>query len=135
LQHLFLYTDWLDDESFWLHMSACDIFLALLDDTPLSRYCFPSKVVNYMAIGRPIIATDIGDIGAFVRDYACGITYPVGGANLAQAIQALASDPEGARRMGERGKEAVSRDLSWEVLGEKIEKVYYQVLDTKKQFA
>jgi glycosyltransferase involved in cell wall biosynthesis len=124
LDQYFYFTGWLDDDSFWVMMSACDAFLTLMDDTLLNQYCFPSKLLNYMAIGRPVIVTDIGDAGDFVRERGFGFAYPVGGANLAEAVIRIKENPELAVEMGQLGREVVLGEYSWEQLSCRIEEIY-----------
>ncbi|MBE3086115.1 MAG: glycosyltransferase [Bacteroidetes bacterium] len=131
LEQYFIFTGWLDDKVFGNYLSSCDIFLTLMDDTPCSIYCFPSKLVNYMAVGRPMVVTDIGDAGDFIRQYGCGLVYPVGGENLARAIVYITLNPDEALLMGQRGRDAVMCDLSWEKLSKKIEGTYLNILENK----
>jgi glycosyltransferase involved in cell wall biosynthesis len=80
-------------------MSAFDIF------------CLPSLnegmgkvLVEAMALGKPIVASDVGGIKDLVRPGENGLLVPVGDvAALSEAISHLLGDPERCRRMGAAG--------------------------------
>lgn len=61
-----------------------------------------SGVLNVAAaFGRPVIATDVGEIGATVAAHGLGLVVPAGDpARLAEAIAELATRPDLAQRLG-----------------------------------
>jgi glycosyltransferase involved in cell wall biosynthesis len=70
----------------------------------------PSKVLGYMAAGRPVVASVPGDSATanVVRASGGGRVVTVAdGAALAQAIRAYATDPQRAGEDGRRGREYV----------------------------
>jgi glycosyltransferase involved in cell wall biosynthesis len=122
----------LADKDFWLHLSACDILLAPMENSPLQQYCFPSKIVDYMAVGRPIVVGDVGDAGDLVSSHGVGIAYRGGAGGLSQAIIRLASDADSRRAMGERGRAVVSGEFSWRTIAAQMENVYLTILCGKR---
>jgi glycosyltransferase involved in cell wall biosynthesis len=67
----------------------------------------PSKVLGYLAAGRPVIASVApeSDTAKMVRQGACGrVTTCMDPVALAQAIQGLADDPVSGLEMGRRGR-------------------------------
>jgi glycosyltransferase involved in cell wall biosynthesis len=67
----------------------------------------PSKVLGYMAAGRPIVASVAEDspTGEMIRLADCGlVTAPCAAAGLAAAIKKLADDRAAADQMGENGR-------------------------------
>ncbi len=133
LEKYTILSGWLNDEDFWLHLSACDILLAPLEDSPMHRYNFPSKIVNYMAVGRPIVVGDVGDAGEFVKRHGIGIAYQGGALGLAQAIAFLGSNPDKRHAMGERARQIVAGEMSWNIIAARLEEVYASVLSTKRR--
>ncbi len=51
-----------------LYLSACDVCWLPYRDSGANRGRFPAKLYDYMAIGKPVVATDIGDAGQLLRD-------------------------------------------------------------------
>ncbi len=64
----------------------------------------PMAVIESIALGVPVVASDVGDVGEMVGK--AGVCVPVGDADaLAAACVRLLSDPELRRRMSEAGRE------------------------------
>ncbi len=61
---------------------------------------FPHTVVESLAAGTPVVATDVGGVGEVVRDGENGLLVPAGDVEaLAAAVSRLAGDPELAARL------------------------------------
>jgi colanic acid biosynthesis glycosyl transferase WcaI len=100
--------------------SAADVSLVTLLPGH-GRTSMPSKVLGYLAAGRPVVAavdTD-SETARFLRRAGAGIVVPPGDPPaLADAIVALRDDPERRRAMGRAGRVYLERHCSQdEVLG------------------
>jgi glycosyltransferase involved in cell wall biosynthesis len=74
----------------------------------------PLKLYESMACGVPVICSDTPGQAEYVRAAQAGIVVPPEDpVAVADAAAELAADPERARRMGARGREAVEREYSW----------------------
>lgn len=81
--------------------------LALADVVVLSskREGLPRAVVEAMAAGKPVVATDVRGNRDLVKNGETGFLLPLGDVDgLARALLRLLGDPEMARRMGEAGQ-------------------------------
>lgn len=89
--------------------------LSLLRDEPNYRQSLPTKVVEYLARGVPVITTPLPAAATLVDEHRCG--WVVGfddPAGVADAVRRLRTDPSGRRAMASRGREAVRRGYSWQ---------------------
>jgi glycosyltransferase involved in cell wall biosynthesis len=89
--------------------------------------CGGSVVLEAMATGLPVIATDWGGPAEYL-DETCGILVPAGSragflAGLAAAVERLGGDPELRRRMGGAGRLRVE-PYCWEAKVERILEIY-----------
>ena len=50
-------------------INAADVAVVPNPENSFTKYCFPYKVVEYMACNKPIVATDVGDVGIFLRGF------------------------------------------------------------------
>ena len=78
------------------------------------HYFSPLKVYEYGAAALPVVASRIGQIPSVVEDGVTGLLVPPSDpAALATALDRLASDPAGARRMGAAARERMESRHSW----------------------
>ncbi|AZQ38817.1 glycosyltransferase [Streptomyces cyaneochromogenes] len=88
--------------------------LSLLHDQPNYRHSRPTKAVEYMAHGVPLVTTPTPLAADLVERYGCGLVVPYEDpATAADAVRRLRLDPEMRLRAATRGWEAALRDLNW----------------------
>jgi glycosyltransferase involved in cell wall biosynthesis len=99
-------------------LKASDIFTL-----PSYREGLPRSVIEAMAAGVPVVATDIPACRELVIEGETGLLVPVrDAAALAGAIARLAADAGVRRRMGERGRETAATEHDERlVLGRQLE--------------
>lgn len=95
--------------------------LSLLHDQPNYRISQPTKVVEYLAHGVPVITTPLPRAAELVTATGAGVVVPFTPSGTAapervlQAILRLDADAEGRRRMGARGHAYAAARLDWSV--------------------
>jgi glycosyltransferase involved in cell wall biosynthesis len=79
------------------------------------EYASPLKLIEYMALGRAIVAPDRENIRELVAHEESALLVPPGNAMaLAAALARLASDPALRQRLGAAARRTiVSRDMTW----------------------
>ena len=88
--------------------------LSLLHDEANFRPSMPTKVVEYMAHGVPVITTPLPLAVALVEGADCGFVVPFGDmAAAADAVLKLDRDPGLRAKMGVRGYDAAKESLGW----------------------
>ncbi len=88
--------------------------LSLLQDEPNFRHSMPTKVVEYMARGVPVVTTPLPAAADLVNRYECGFVVPFGDPRAAaEAVLKLAGDASLRAKMGSRGHEAALASLGW----------------------
>ena len=81
--------------------------LSLLQDEPNFRHSLPTKVVEYMARGVPVITTPLPAAAELARSHECGFVVPFGDARAAaEAVLELDRDASLRAKMGQRGHAA-----------------------------
>lgn len=102
------------------HLAAMDIGAAPY--LPQDNFYFsPLKVVEYMAAGLPVVASDQGDIRLLVGH--AGLLVPAGDPTaLSGAIKRLAGDRDLRGRLSEAAR-AQARDRDWTKVAERVEAV------------
>ncbi|WP_327720897.1 glycogen synthase [Streptomyces sp. NBC_00490] len=93
----------------------------------------PLGIVNLeaMACGTPVVASRIGGIPEVVEDGKTGVLVPVDDdfePALARALDSVLGDPEGARRMGEAGRERAVGEFGWDAVARRTVRLYEEIL-------
>lgn len=84
---------------------------------------FPNTVVEYMAMGKPVVATDVGGIPELVVDGETGLLLPPADSEkLAEALGRLIEDKEEREKMGSNGRKRVEEFFNIEDKVSELEK-------------
>jgi glycosyltransferase involved in cell wall biosynthesis len=99
------FTGELKAEEIVKELSDCQILLGLRTDHAYSHYGFPSKLTEYLASGRPIIASDVSDMSYIFTDGdQLRIIEPGNCNQLEETIIELLDQPEKAVELGLNGQ-------------------------------
>jgi glycosyltransferase involved in cell wall biosynthesis len=89
----------------------------------------PLKVYEYLACGRPVVASDIEGVTETLCESGGGLVVPPDdAAGLAAAIVALLDDGGEGERMGIAGRKWVAENRSWKAVGAEMIGVMREVL-------
>lgn len=113
------FTGWRPHDEVAALLAGADV--AVAPYPPLENFYFsPLKLYEYLALGMPIVASDIGQIRDVIRPGIDGLLTPPGDAlALTDALEALALDESLRRRIG-RAAACIGRNYSWRVNAEKV---------------
>jgi glycosyltransferase involved in cell wall biosynthesis len=119
-------------------------FLGLRDDVPqILPHCdllwlasgyegMPNAVLEGMAAGIPVVATDIPGTRDLVVPGETGYLVPVGErAQLARYASKLLEDPALAKQMGSAGRDRVARDFSVDSMVTRYAELYRELLTSR----
>ena len=97
------------------YVSSADLCLVTLKKTELFKTVIPTKLLEYMACGRPVVVAVDGQARQIVEQAGAGVfVEPENGKALVNAILGLAEDPERRRRMGASGRQYIVSKYSRE---------------------
>lgn len=92
--------------------------LSLLRDEPNYRHSRPTKVVEYMACGVPVLTTPSPVAVDLVRRYDCGVVVPFRDPQaVAAAVTRLRDDADERAALGRRGHQAARCCHDWQRSG------------------
>jgi glycosyltransferase involved in cell wall biosynthesis len=106
-------------------LAAADICLVPLRDVPLFSSFIPSKMFEYLAAGKPVVAALAGEAAQILREAGAWIVPPGDSQALATAIRTLAADPQRRQAMGHQGRCYVEKHFDRGALAQ----LYRKLLD------
>lgn len=90
---------------------------------------FGIVLLEAWAHGKPVIGANSGGIPGVVEDGRDGILVTFGDTvGLARAIRRLLTDSDDSKTMGERGRQRVHQEYSWERVADRVLSSYQEVL-------
>lgn len=121
------------DDCVWFLGQRSDIpqLLAVADllVLPSSAEGFPLVILEAMAAGKPVVATNVGGVSEIVRHQETGLLIPAEDiSSLAEAIFEMVQNPESAREMGRKGLKVVTENFSVEKMRNEIFDIYDRIL-------
>jgi glycosyltransferase involved in cell wall biosynthesis len=113
-------TGWLPQEQAWQLAARAQVGVCALPDSHATRTMTPTKAVEFMALGLPLVVNEHPDQSRLVAESGCGRCVPYAPAPFAAAVADLLQSPDVAREMGSRGLEHVRTHRSYAVLSDRI---------------
>jgi glycosyltransferase involved in cell wall biosynthesis len=105
------------------YINAMDITVAPFPKLP-DFYFSAIKILEYMAVAKPVVASRYPDTESVISDHVNGILVDPGDSiQLAQALLELLEDKELRVRLGEEARRLVSEKYTWKQTAYKIIKI------------
>jgi glycosyltransferase involved in cell wall biosynthesis len=109
----------------WL--SACDLFWLPFKDSNANRGRFPLKLNYYMSIGRPTMATSVGDLEDVFNHHKIGRLASDQPEALAQMTRELFSRPDLCDSMGTTARSLAENEFHWDHITQTLIDFYEQI--------
>jgi glycosyltransferase involved in cell wall biosynthesis len=109
-------------------IASADVGVSPIPPVSIFKVGSATKMVEYMAMGKPVIGNDIADQKEVIGNSCCGICTRYDEEEFANAIIELFGDPQKAKEMGVKGHEWVVKNRSYENMAREVEKKYFAVL-------
>ncbi len=106
-------------------LNSADVLLCPLKDSMEAARGVPSKVLEYLSVGKPVICSGRGETVRLIESEQVGLVVPPENpAALAEAIHRLFRDSPARQRFSERARKLAEGEFSWQKTTEKIEALY-----------
>jgi glycosyltransferase involved in cell wall biosynthesis len=117
------FTGFIPDEQMVRYLSTTDICLDPNPSSPLNDVSTWIKVMEYMALGKPVVSFDLKETRTSAGDAAIYV-HPNDEREFAKAIAGLMDDPAVRSSKGQCGKMRVERELNWSVTSRNLLRAY-----------
>jgi len=114
----------------WL--SALNICMLPLLDKEYNYYRWPNKIGYYMAAGKPVIASSVGEVLSVFKKGDVGWLVDNSVEKIRHAFLEAVNDPERCREKGLTARQIAEIDFSWESLASEVSNFYLQVISNKE---
>jgi glycosyltransferase involved in cell wall biosynthesis len=113
------------------YAAEADVCTSPLYPTPVLRCASPTKLVEYMALGKAVVANDHPEQRRIIEESGAGICVPYDEAEFAAAIVTLLKDPKATQMMGERGRRYAVEHRSYGVIADAVEKRMLDIVEDR----
>ena len=124
---------WVDREQIPDILSLADILVQPGKPDEFNDYRFPSKIPEFLALGKPIIIPDT-NIAHYLQHLENALILPVvDQESLPKAIDLLVDNPDLAQKIGQQGLEFALTNLNWGNSTKKLVSFYEALFAPEKQ--
>lgn len=108
------------------YLAACDVLVSPFKSIDKSTFFnSPIKTFEYMAMGKPIVTTNIGQLADICLDENNSLVMEENNPNsLAEKVFKILGDPQLANQLGKNAREFVVKNYSWSKKYELIMEIY-----------
>ena len=114
----------LEEESRIADLIAASDVGILPADVILRKLDIPLVLLEFLAMGRPIVISDIPPLNEVMRDEVGVLLRNTDSDTIAEALENLLSHPDHARRLGRAGRALVERDFTVNRMAAAYDEVY-----------
>ena len=105
------------------YIAAADVAVACFEDNDLTRSKSPLKIVEYMASGKAIVASDVGEVPIMLD--GCGmLTEPGNVYSLANGIIRFLEDEKLRKECERKARKRAEKEYKWEVTADNLLRAY-----------
>lgn len=109
------------------YLAMADVALSPFPPEWILRMNSPMKLMEYMAAGLPVVASDTPEQSAILKASGGGSCVQHDVSSFASAIEGLCGDLPHAAEVGEKGRRFIEAERSYEKLGGRVEEIYQSV--------
>lgn len=122
-------TGWLPTQLAWEYVKAAEVGISAIPPGPLFDCSSPTKAVEYMALGVPVVGNDLPDQRRVIAESGAGVCVPYEIQAFADAILGLLGDRTRAAAMGARGPGYVAAARSYAVISSEVAATFVRICE------
>ena len=109
-------------------MKSADVCVSPFYPTPILNSTSPTKLVEYLAMGKPVVANDHPEQELVINESGCGICVPYSEQEFADAVIEVLNNLSYWSKFAKRGRNYVEMNRSYEKIANKVSEQYKSVL-------
>lgn len=128
IRHRVEFTGFVPLEAAWRWAERAAVCVSPVYPTPVLKPGSPTKLIEYLAMGKAVVANDHPDQSRVLGESGAGLCVRWNAQEFADAICRLLSDDKGAAAMGARGPAWVKANRSYDVLATHVMARYRKLI-------
>ena len=112
---------YLDEKELRLYQQHCDLCIINKYKTLQNKYCFSTKLGEYLAFARPVIITNVGEAMNYLEDGKNAyIVEPNDTDSIANKILEILNHPDEAEKIGKAGQEVAKNVFNCDIQAQRL---------------
>jgi glycosyltransferase involved in cell wall biosynthesis len=121
-------TGWVTKDKVFQYLAGCDLCWLPMYNSGTNRGRWPGKLNDYMAVGRPTVATAVGDQAVLIPQHRIGLVTGDDPDDFAAHTVEVLSDRNRCEEMGRTARRTGAEVLNWEAATDRLVEFYGRVL-------
>jgi glycosyltransferase involved in cell wall biosynthesis len=123
------YLGWLEGDELRQQQQGAQVALFPYNDTLINRAKCSAKLIELMASGLPVVATDVGENSHYIEHGVSGWLVPPDDKEaFVNAVALLLKDLQLRTRLGKGARQRILDEFKWSNLAERAEQAYLRAL-------
>jgi glycosyltransferase involved in cell wall biosynthesis len=119
-----VWTGWVSSMDTWRWVAGADVAVSLLPRSTLYDLASPTKVVEYLALGVPVVANDQPDQQKVIEESGAGLCCDMCVGHVASAIEKILLNPALSQRMRNAGPGYVAAERGYDRIATRVAEAY-----------
>jgi len=129
LENKVLFLGDLDEETLFAYQLYCNMVVINKVDCLQNKYNFATRLGEYLALGKPVITTEIGEVKNYLQNnVSCLFIDPDNPDEIVAAILRLLNDPDFSKKLGNAGKRIAKEKFDYKANSKILSNFFADVL-------
>ncbi len=115
-----VFTGFVPMEEAWSLSASAAVCVSPFYPTPVLASTSPTKLVEYLALGRPVVCNDHPEQSQIIKESGAGLCVEWSAKAFADAISELLLDPVGAENIASRGPDWVAANRTYPMIAKQV---------------
>ncbi|MEE9493953.1 MAG: glycosyltransferase family 4 protein [Gammaproteobacteria bacterium] len=120
-------TGFLPLDEAWQYVNNATVCVSPFYPTPILNSTSPTKLVEYMAFSKPVVANNHPDQRKVIEESNAGYCVDWDETEFAEAIVKVINNPQAAQEMGKRGRQYVEQYRSYSAIADTLDGLYRDI--------
>lgn len=126
--HNVVFTGFIPMEKAWQIVSKSFACISPFYPTKALISASPTKLVEYLALGKPVIVNNHPDQDNVIRSSEAGLSVDWGCEQFADAMIWMLENPQAAKAMGEKGPDWVRKHRVYDIIAQQVYSKYIEII-------